>query len=573
MSGDNLIARGKAIIDSGKHAPVESDAEPGSEFDSNRSWQGKASQGETSAGSISGDGSTPRPASFDVLKNEEAEAMTLNLSAWHQDRDGDQPRADAPPGAAESDPRTAEGREGGSGEPVIYPPPTAPYAVAKQLYQGCRDADGIRNLLAYRGGWQLWRTTHWSEVDAAEVRARVYRALEHAVYLKVVNFQPTLVPWDPTRHKVGNVMESMAAVGHLSSDVDAPDWIDTHGVAAPAAQVISCRNGLLDLDNRTLHEHTPALFNVVAVPFAYDALAAEPTLFLDFLASVWGDDEESIALLQEYFGYVLSGRLDQQKLLMLVGPTRSGKGTVARVLTALVGGRRNVPGPTLASLNTNFGLSPLIGKPLAIISDARLGGPAHTVVERLLSITGEDTLTIDRKYREPWNGKLPTRFVILTNELPAFKDASGVIANRFLTLRMTESYLGREDLDLGVKLRADLPGILNWSLEGLDRLNRNGRFTVPASSRDAATLMADLASPVSAFVRECCIREPGATVTVDALYTEWRAWAEQNGHRALSKVSFGRDLRAVVPELLISQPRIDGKRVQCYSRLGLRKLY
>ena len=223
------------------------------------------------------------------------------------------------------------------------------------------------------------------------------------------------------------------------------------------------------------------------MPFAYDPNAPEPTAWLDFLASVWDDDKDSIALLQEYFGYVLSGRLDMQKLLMLVGPTRSGKGTIARVLTALMGGRHNVPGPTLASMNTNFGLSPLIGKPLAIIADARLGNSALTVVERLLSITGEDTLTVDRKYREPWTGKLPTRFVILTNELPKFKDASGVIANQFLILRMTESFLGREDHGLAGELRAELAEILDWSLQGLDRLNRNGRFTVPASSQDVAT--------------------------------------------------------------------------------------
>src|SRR5262245_32654619 len=78
----------------------------------------------------------------------------------------------------ESEPKSSEGQQQSAGGFVIYPPPTAPYAVAKQLYQGCRDKHGMRTLLAYRGSWQLWRTTHWSEVDSAEVRARVYRALE-----------------------------------------------------------------------------------------------------------------------------------------------------------------------------------------------------------------------------------------------------------------------------------------------------------------------------------------------------------------------------------------------------------
>ena len=140
-----------------------------------------------------------------------------------------------------------------SGSPVIYPPPTAPFAVAKQLYQqGCLDANGLRNLLAYRGDWQLWRGIQWSEVDAAEIRARIYRALEHAYYVKVTDEGEELVPWDPTRHKVANVLEAMAAIGHLSSEIDAPAWIDPlHSAKSSAAQVISCRNGLLDLDSRT----------------------------------------------------------------------------------------------------------------------------------------------------------------------------------------------------------------------------------------------------------------------------------------------------------------------------------
>jgi putative DNA primase/helicase len=55
----------------------------------------------------------------------------------------------------------------------------------------------------------------------------------------------------------------------------------------------------------------------------------------------------------------LSGDTSLQKLLMVVGPKRSGKGTIGRVLTGLLG-VHNTAAPTLASLTTNFGLAPLI---------------------------------------------------------------------------------------------------------------------------------------------------------------------------------------------------------------------
>ncbi|MFG2380324.1 hypothetical protein [Streptomyces avermitilis] len=59
--------------------------------------------------------------------------------------------------------------------------------------------------------------------------------------------------------------------------------------------------------------------------------------------------------------------------MLIVGPSRSGKGTIARVLKELVG-KENLAGPTLAGLGTNFGLSTLIGKPLAAVRQRQQPG-------------------------------------------------------------------------------------------------------------------------------------------------------------------------------------------------------
>ena len=219
--------------------------------------------------------------------------------------------------------------------------------MARELYKQYLIGDnGLRTLLAWRGGWMHWETTHWSELDVAHLRSEIYNTLgevdyKHPIREKGVTVGYELSPWCPDKHKVANVMEAIAAIGHLSSDIDPPSWIDLHSAAKPAAaQMISCQNGLLDLSTRTMHDHTPALFNVVSVPFDYDADAPKPVAWLEFLDSVWPDDQDSIALLQEYFGYVLSGRTDMQKMLLLIGPTRRGKGTIARMLTALIGRRQ-----------------------------------------------------------------------------------------------------------------------------------------------------------------------------------------------------------------------------------------
>ena len=146
-------------------------------------------------------------------------------------------------------------------------------------------------------------------------------------------------------------------------------------------------------------------------------------------------------------------------------------------------GPGNIAGPTLGSLSTNFGLSPLLGKPCAIISDARLSGRTDqaVIVERLLSISGEDGQLVDRKFRDAITVKLPTRFVVLSNELPRLNDASGALAGRLILLRLVNSWYGKEDHLLFDRLRHEMGGILNWAIDGRTDLAVSGRLLQPES--------------------------------------------------------------------------------------------
>ena len=89
----------------------------------------------------------------------------------------------------------------------------------------------------------------------------------------------------------------------------------------------------------------------------------------------------------------------------------------------------------------------------------------------------------------------------MTNELPRLSDASGALASRFIVLTMTKSFFGKEDHGLTKKLLAELPGILNWALEGWRQLHDRGHFIQPTSAQDAIDDLEDLGSPITAFLR------------------------------------------------------------------------
>src|SRR5690606_21432132 len=208
----------------------------------------------------------------------------------------------------------------------------------------------------WRASWMRWTGTHWREIDEAQVRKAMYERLEHAVYLVPVrDGQMEERDWAPTKQKISNLLDALGSITLLPSDVDAPAWLDSGGADTTGwGPIVACANGLLRIRDRALLPHTPGFFNHVSVPFAYDPDATAPE-WERFLAKIWPDAPDAIATLQEWFGYIRSGRTDQQKILLMVGPSRSGKGTIARVMKELVG-KNNLAGPTLAGLGTNFGL-------------------------------------------------------------------------------------------------------------------------------------------------------------------------------------------------------------------------
>jgi putative DNA primase/helicase len=454
-------------------------------------------------------------------------------------------------------------------ELFLLPPPSEPMSVARIfLAERGFETDAHRLLRSYRGSFLRSAEANWEEIEERRLRSDLYAWLEPAWYKKP---NGTLARWAPTKAKVGNVVDALHAATHLDRSIEAPAWLDENE-PFPANEAVAVANGLLNIRTRELVTHTPAFFSLHALPFGYDPGAPAPARWESFLGELSPDDQESIDTLAEIMGYILSGDTRQQKMFLAVGPKRSGKGTIGRVLTGLLGAH-NTAAPTLSGLTTNFGLAPLIGKPLAIISDARLGARADSnmvAVERLLSISGEDTLTIDRKYLDGWTGRLPSRFLILTNEIPRFTDASGALASRFILLVLNRSFYGQEDPTLTEQLLAEAPGIFNWALAGLDRLLDRGHFLQPASAREALRHLEDLSSPVGAFVRDLCLIGSGFEIDKNILYTSWKDWCEDEGRRPGTKAIFVRDLRAATPGITPTRPRDGEHRRRALRGIDLR---
>lgn len=387
-----------------------------------------------------------------------------------------------------------------------------------------------RPIVHYQDEWLEYREACYRPVEDGAIRREVYETLE----------REGLPTGAAMVSNVVDALESLALVP--KHEHTPPSWMDGRAGPKPG-ELVALSNGLLHLPSGELLRADPALFTLNALDYAFDPNAPKPERWIRFLESSYEPD--CIPVIQEWFGNGLTDDTSQQKILTIIGPPRSGKGTTVRIFVRVVGSS-NVCSPRLSALGETFGLASLIGKRSAILSDMRMGKGTDVaaVAETMLRVSGEDDVNIPRKHRDDWQGRLPTRFLILSNEPPSITDPSGALASRFIVLQMNTSFLGRENPNLTDELLSELPGILNWAIEGWRRLKAQGRYSVPASSAALVEHVRRVSSPIDSFVSDECEFVQDAMESKAALHESYREWCIREGVMALSRELFAKQFIA-----------------------------
>jgi hypothetical protein len=240
-------------------------------------------------------------------------------------------------------------------------PAGAPVVAAEAFIKHRCSAGEVPLLWSYRGAFYCWTGTHYREYADEELEHDLYKFLNGAL---AVGKSGTPGPFNPTKTKVLEIVYALRRCCLISRDWDAPCWLGT-SVYEPATNLVACRNGILNLETRQLQPHDPLFFTTNCLPLDYDPAAPRAKRWLRFLEEIWpGDndgkyDHEAEETLQEIAGYLLTSDTRQQKIFMIIGPPRCGKGTIVHVLEQLLRSD-NCVFPTLSSLAGEFGRWPLI---------------------------------------------------------------------------------------------------------------------------------------------------------------------------------------------------------------------
>lgn len=318
---------------------------------------------------------------------------------------------------------------------------------------------------------------------------------------------------------------------------DEQRWATSH--------LLCLANGALDPASGILHPHSPEHHLVNKVSITYD-LAATCPLWLQTLDEIFAfdaDKAEKIQLLQEYIGYCLVPDTRMCKFLWMVGGGGNGKSLLLSILTALIG-HNNVSNAQIERLDRPFVRAELQGKLVNISSE--MSAQATVADGYLKQIVSGDMIEAERKYEKPFSFKPYARLIAATNNLPRLLDHSEGFCRRAIILRFNRQFTEQDrDINREQNLMAELPGILNWALAGLQSLYARGRFVIPASSEQEIHGYRVESDPVRQFADEFMEQSETQTTPSAELYAEYREWSAENGYQPLASNSFATRLEGI----------------------------
>lgn len=418
----------------------------------------------------------------------------------------------------------------------------ATFPLAGQIKKIIPRAEGIPILAHFDGAWHYYEGSFWEECQPDEVQDFVGRQIAMVRVTEKTEEGVKQKPLSPAMSKVRDVTDALATMLRRYETDELDDRL-----------VIHAANGAVTIVGRDrLHEvATARLLNRSALPFDYDPAASCPQ-WESFLADIFEHDPTAAVALQEWFGYFLVGDPGWlQKMFWLIGPKRSGKGTILHVARMLMGNAATAT--TLTDLSKDFGRENLIGKRVAIIDDARDPDPrlAHSIVEFLLTLSSGGFTSISRKYKRNWDGALTSTLVAASNTIPRMPDEGGAISSRLEVIRTKKSFIGHEDTHLGDRLATELPGILNWALAGLDRLRERERFTQAASAIEVRDEVDRGATGATPMVRDLIMLAEGPKLglrkTDLRLAADWWATQQEDSWRP-NRLSIKSAIQAEFPD-------------------------
>jgi putative DNA primase/helicase len=390
-----------------------------------------------------------------------------------------------------------------------------------------------------RRAWLLWDGSRWAWDERGAVRKLAHKTAR-GIYKDAVH-EPDEAKQREIA-KFARASQNEARIGAMLNEakpylavgmdeLDADPWL------------INCQNGTLDLKAGKLKAHDPADRITKIVPVEYDPDAPCPR-FKQFLKETLVEDGV-ITFVKRYSGYTLTGITRERLLAILYGFGKNGKTTLVELLRDVMGGyAANTDTETLLMRKYQG-----VGNDVAALKGARFVSAAEVEQGRRLAeskvkqLTGRDTVSARFLFAEKFDFKPQFKLWLSTNNKPVIQGTDDAIWDRLRLIPFTQRFDGgRQDPKLPEKLRAEMPGVLAWMVEGCLEWQEHG-LGEPESVREATDQYRAEMDTLAAFIEDRCVVREDAVAPATPLYKQYQLWCDDAGEKPETQKMFGMRLR------------------------------
>lgn len=300
-------------------------------------------------------------------------------------------------------------------------------------------------------------------------------------------------------------------------------------------EYINLPNGLYDINTHKLKPHNDKYLSTIRIPYEYNP-DAKCFLWLKTLEEIFEGDQNPVRTLKEFFGYCFTKETDMEKAMVLIGMGGTGKSTIATVLRELIG----LPNCSSLSLRdfSNRTMIGVIKNKLANIIE-EVPKKIEDYETEFCNIVSGGLISANPKWVLPYDFKPYCKLFFACNRFPHIDDETNAFYRRLLLIRMDRIFKEEEqDKNLKKNLLNELPGIFNWSMEGLYDLKKRGCFHIDEYMKKEIEHLQESNNPIRTWIKENVMVSYGAELVKAEAYEHYKQWCVKFGHRPFGITKF-----------------------------------
>lgn len=294
--------------------------------------------------------------------------------------------------------------------------------------------------------------------------------------------------------------------------------------------LLGVANGTLALgpDGATLqpHRREDRLTHQTRAAYRTDS---DRTDFENFISNALPDPDVR-SYLQRVLGYGLLGHNAHRILLLLVGPTSSGKSTLLEVISDALGAYGASFKLTLFRSESEPGKARpdlVAALPRRVIVTTETSARWQLDADAVKRLTGNDSDAARTLHSGVYTERRPAFLpVVATNSAPKIRGADRALWRRLVAVPFDVSVPeGAEDTGLGKRLRANPDGVLAWLVGGYAAYARDSGFgPVPQACTDAARAVRADMTLVDRWLTDHTEAGPDYAERIADLADDWARW-------------------------------------------------